>query len=227
VGTIGVVPAAGRATRLQPLRGSKEVVVVRGRPVMDFLLERMWAGGATEIRVVTRPDKQDVVEHARLCGAALILARPASVSESVLAGMQGLAADDVVLFGFPDTIWEPVDGFLPLVRSVQEGHPVALGLFLGREPQRSDVVTVDDRALVRTIDVKPERPRSHWVWGCAAARAGTLRGLESYAEPGDYFGELAGRGDVAGVRLSETFIDVGTPDALERLTRPRRSAEDR
>jgi hypothetical protein len=38
---VGVVPAAGYATRLQPLAGSKELLQVRGRPVIDYLLTRL------------------------------------------------------------------------------------------------------------------------------------------------------------------------------------------
>ncbi|HZB36129.1 MAG TPA: NTP transferase domain-containing protein [Gaiellaceae bacterium] len=54
---VGVVPAAGHATRLQPLEGSKELLEIGGRPVFDYLVERLRAGGAEEIRVVTRPEK--------------------------------------------------------------------------------------------------------------------------------------------------------------------------
>ena len=44
---IGVVPAAGYARRLQPLDRSKEVLEVKGRPVLDYLLDRMRAEGPT------------------------------------------------------------------------------------------------------------------------------------------------------------------------------------
>ncbi len=49
----GVVPAAGHAERLRGLiEGSKELVPVRGKPVVDALLERL--APADEIRVVVR-----------------------------------------------------------------------------------------------------------------------------------------------------------------------------
>jgi len=38
---VGVIPAAGHAIRLQPLSGSKELLEIGGRPVMDYLVERM------------------------------------------------------------------------------------------------------------------------------------------------------------------------------------------
>ena len=69
---VGIVPAAGYATRLQPLEGSKELLEVAGKPVMDHVLERMLAAGATELRIVTRPEKHDVIEHAATLGAAVV-----------------------------------------------------------------------------------------------------------------------------------------------------------
>ena len=60
---VGVIPAAGRATRLQPLSLSKEVQPISGRPVMDYLLKRLQRGGCAELRVVTRPEKLDVIEN--------------------------------------------------------------------------------------------------------------------------------------------------------------------
>ena len=48
---IGVLPAAGHATRLQPLEGSKEVLEIAGRPVIDFIVERMRRGGCEQLRI--------------------------------------------------------------------------------------------------------------------------------------------------------------------------------
>lgn len=45
---IGIVPAAGSATRLQPLEGSKELIRVHGRPVIDFLLDRLARAGVVK-----------------------------------------------------------------------------------------------------------------------------------------------------------------------------------
>jgi NDP-sugar pyrophosphorylase family protein len=182
---------------------------------MDYLLDRMRAGGCTEIRVVTRPEKQDVAAHARARGATVVLARPASVSESLLAGIEGLEPSVPVVFGFPDTLWEPLEGFARLLAKLEPGFEVALGIFRAEDPGRSDVVTLEgDR--VTAIDVKPDRPASDLVWGCAAARANVLRGLEGRVEPGHYFDDLARNHLVRAVRLEDPFVDIGTPEALHR-----------
>jgi glucose-1-phosphate thymidylyltransferase len=213
---VGLIPAAGHATRLGAIGASKEVLEVRGRPVMDGLVDRMRAAAPDALRVITRPEKVDVVEHARAQGAQVVLGHPPDVARSLLLGMRDLDDGDEVLVGFPDSLWEPRDGFERLVGLLREGgHDVALGLFRTAEPERSDVVALGPDGLVRGVQVKPPRPASDLIWGCCAARAGALRGLDGVAEPGVLLDRLAARRRVAGLFLSASWIDVGTPDALQ------------
>lgn len=169
---VGVIPAAGHATRLQLLSGSKEMLTIGGKPVMDHLVERMRAGGCIRLRVVTRPEKKDVIAHAAELGADVVLGHPATVSESFLAGMAGLGEDDIVLIGLPDTLWEPIDGFRPLVDAVREGSEVAVGLFRidAADLPRSDVVAFGVDGSIARIDIKPVEPASDWIWAAPPGR---------------------------------------------------------
>ena len=227
---VGVIPAAGYATRLQPLECSKEVLLVAGRPVMDHLVDRMRIGGCTRLRVVTRPEKDDVIAHAGELDAEVVLAYPKTVSESLLAGMVGSSAEDIVLIGFPDTLWEPQNGYQALVAAVQDGCDVALGLFqiAGTDLERSDsvVFAADDR--IAGIDVKPAKPRSDWIWGCAAARVRTWSGLHRAEWPGGYIDLLCREGRaVRGCKLSDVWLDIGTKDALQHALSDSRCREKR
>jgi glucose-1-phosphate thymidylyltransferase len=213
VAVVGLIPAAGLAERLQPLAGSKELLPVGGRPVMNVLVDRMRAA-ADDIVVVTRPEKRDVVEHAGELGLRVVEGRPATVSQSLLLGLREVGEDDEVLLGFPDTLWSPVDGFVQLLAAL-EGADVALGVFESEEPERSDVVVLDGRR-VEAVDVKPARPRSSLVWGCAAARRTALGGLERHDEPGFLFDELAREGRIHAVPFPGVMIDIGTNEALAR-----------
>ena len=214
---VGAIPAAGYGTRLRGhLDGSKELALVRGTPVIDYIAERMRIGGATELRVVTRPEKHDLVDHVTALGATVLLAHPDSVSSSMAIATAGLDDDDVVLLGFPDTVWAPVDGFRRLVDALDATCEAALGLFRipASELCRSDVV-VARNGWVERVHVKPTRPQSEWIWGCAAARAGALDGLAGHAWPGEHFDLLSrNRGRVRGLALSGSWLDIGTPEAL-------------
>jgi NDP-sugar pyrophosphorylase family protein len=220
---VGIVPAAGYATRLQPLQGSKELLPVAGKPVMDHVLERMLAAGCTELRIVTRPEKQDVIDHAATLGARVVTAYPETTSASFAAGLTGLAEDDIVLLGWPDTIWEPFDGYVPLVRDVEAGAEIALGLFRIHPDDlpRSDVIRFGPAGEVVAIDIKPAVPASEWIWGCATARCRALATLGEAEWPGSHFDAMLRAGlPVRSVRLSDRWLDIGTRDALDRLDDP-------
>jgi glucose-1-phosphate thymidylyltransferase len=207
---VGLIPAAGHAERLQPLPCSKEVYPVGGRPVMDYVVERLRAAHCRELRVVTRPDKKDVIEHARELGADLVMGTPQSLAASLALGLHGLSAVDIVLVGLPDTVWEPMDGFVQLLDRLEEGSDIVLGVFESDEPERSDVVVLDERGLVQRVHVKEADPPGNSVWGCFAARVGALAGLEHSPSPGHFFD---GR-EVAAVVLPGRMLDIGTPEAL-------------
>jgi glucose-1-phosphate thymidylyltransferase len=213
---VGVIPAAGYATRLQPLSCSKEMLQIRGRPVMDHVVERMRRIDC-ELRVVTRPEKEDVIAHAEELGATIVLAYPTTTSESFAAGMEDLAPDDIVLLGWPDTLWEPTDGYVRLMEAVEEGHEMALGLFQTPDLERSDVISFDESGRITGIHIKPADPPSSWIWGCAAARLRALSGLEREEWPGAFFNSLCQKGfELYALRLSDIWLDIGTKEALDR-----------
>jgi glucose-1-phosphate thymidylyltransferase len=213
---VGIVPAAGRAERLQPLEGSKEALAVRGRPLLEHLVERMRRAPCSELRVVTRSEKRDVIALALGLGADVIEGRPSTVAASILLGLEGLEPDDVALVGFPDTLWEPVDGYARLLERLRPPAEVVLGLFEFAEPERSDVVESGPAGVVARVRARPTSPSSNLVWGCLAARAGALADLAPGDEPGRHLDRLAREGRVAAVRLEGELVDIGTPASLSR-----------
>jgi glucose-1-phosphate thymidylyltransferase len=211
---IGVVPAAGHATRLGALDGSKELLEVGGVPVIEHLLRRLEAGGCTEIRLVTRPEKEDLRTAAERRGLRVVLGRPPHVGASVALGLEALAPDAVVALGFPDTIWEPLNGFALLRDALDADADAVLGLFETPDTVRSDVVVADAAGRVRELLVKPARPPSTRIWGCLVARAGALAGVDATAEMSHALGPAVAAGRVRSRLLSDRWIDVGVPEAL-------------
>jgi glucose-1-phosphate thymidylyltransferase len=205
----GIIPAAGYAARVQPLHCSKEVYPIRGRPVMDHLIERMRAAQCRDIRVVTRPDKVDVVRNSREQATTVVEGHPRSLAASIQLGLTGLADPYVVLLGFPDTIWEPPDGFATLLGAVERGWDAALGLFPVDDPETCDVVRCDAHDRVIAIEPRPARPSSNVIWGCAAIRLDLLRGWNGAVDPGIYLDSIAGSHRLIGIRLSDDFVDIG------------------
>ena len=214
---VGVIPAAGHAKRLQPLPSSKEVQPIGERPVMDYIIERLRRGGCEELRVVTRSEKRDVIENSKRHGAVVIEARPATPAASLLAGIAGLDDGDVVAFGYPDSIWEPEDGFRGLVDRVEAGIDLALGLFRTANVERPDVVEVaasEAGLAVTRIDVGSDAPPPHLIWGCGVARATVLRRLRDWDDPGALFSAICRELPVAAAVLSSSYVDIGTPSGM-------------
>src|SRR5581483_2107404 len=70
---LGIVPAAGAASRLQPLAFSKEMLPVgstfdergveRPKAVSEFLVERMISAGADRICFTISPEKTDIIPY--------------------------------------------------------------------------------------------------------------------------------------------------------------------
>src|SRR4051812_35732144 len=69
---LGIVPAAGTGSRIQPLACSKELLPVgswhdgqveRPRAVSEYLVERMVLAGARRICFVITPQKADIVAY--------------------------------------------------------------------------------------------------------------------------------------------------------------------
>lgn len=213
---MGIVPAAGYATRLGPISSAKEVIEVGGKPVIEYLVARMEAGGCTEIRVITRAEKEDVRQYATQRGLTVVLARPATLGASIAAGLAGCDRKALVALGYPDTLWEPLDGFAILRSLVRKGTDVALGLFDTPDAARSDVVLTDAHGRVTKILVKPARPPSTLIWGCLVARAGALSGIRGFAWPSEHLRPLIAAGRVEACYLSDSWLDIGTPEALRR-----------
>src|SRR5512138_2116089 len=169
----GIVPAAGTGSRIQPLAFSKELLPVgsrtengieRPRAVSEYLVERMILGGADRICFVISPGKSDIVEYfggevgpAHVCYA--VQPRPSGLCDALFRALPLVAPGDDVLVGLPDTVWFPEDALAALPRGL------SFLLFPVDRPELFDAVSTRADGTVVEIQVKHERPATHWVWG--------------------------------------------------------------
>jgi glucose-1-phosphate thymidylyltransferase len=62
-------------------------------------------------------------------------------------------------FGFPDIIFQPEDAFVQLLaRQASTKAGIVLGLFPTDQPQKVDMVDLDDDGRIRLIEIKPAHP---------------------------------------------------------------------
>jgi glucose-1-phosphate thymidylyltransferase len=225
---LGIVPAAGAASRLQPLAFSKEMLPVgsvvdehgieRPKAVSEYLVERMIQAGADRVCFVLAPEKTDIIPYYARHWAAprfcyTVQERPKGLCDALFRALSVMREDEDLLIGLPDTVWFPYDGFSRL-----PAQKLSFLLFPVQDPSRFDAVVTDGEA-VREIQVKAARPRSNWVWGAFRMSASTFRELHalwSEADRGDeYVGTLinaylARGGQALGIAAGERYFDVGT-----------------
>ena len=172
---IGVIAAAGRATRLAPLPCSKELMPIgvhrepaelRGRPkaVSQYLLEKMRAAGARRIFFVVRSGKFDIAGYygdgsrLGLSIAYLMMNEPWGPPFSA-AQAAPFVDGATVLFGFPDILIQPEDCFVRACDRLREtGADIVLGLFRGALTDALDLVRTDEQGRVVELVTKEERP---------------------------------------------------------------------
>src|SRR5215203_2703556 len=168
----GIIPAAGRGSRIQPLAFSKELLPVGSRTqdgierpcaVSEYLLERMIKGGADRICFVIGPGKSDIMEYfgdkyAGVPIAYVVQPRPGGLCDAVFRAVCVVAPGDEVIIGLPDTIWFPKAALTHLPPGI-----LSFLLFPVERPELFDAVVLNGEA-VQEIQVKRQDASSRWIW---------------------------------------------------------------
>jgi glucose-1-phosphate thymidylyltransferase len=224
----GIVPAAGRGSRIQPLAFSKELLPVGSRSetgverpcaVSEYLIERMILGGATKICFVISPGKSDIMQY---FGASfgstpivyVVQPQPAGLCDAVFSADPVIDRDDHVVVGLPDTVWFPDTGLAALPNDV-----LSFLLFPVERPEFFDAVVLDGGDRVLEIQVKQQDAASNWIWGAFKMPGGVFEALQRLWQQrehrDEYFGTLvnaclAGGGEAVGIKAGQAYVDVGT-----------------
>lgn len=223
----GIVPAAGRGSRIQPLAFSKELLPVGSRrddgtdrpcAVSEYLLERLILGGVDKICFVISPGKSDILEyfgdHYGSAQLAYVVQPDASgLCDAVFRASTVVGTQENVMVGLPDTVWFPKAA----LQSLSDAD-LSFLLFPVEHPEFFDAVVLDGDSVTE-IQVKQANATSRWIWGAFRMSARgfcELRALWNARERRDeYFGTLvnaylADGGHAVGIKAGESYVDVGT-----------------
>jgi glucose-1-phosphate thymidylyltransferase len=178
---VGLVPAGGRGSRIEPLPLSKELFPLgfctiagregpRPRVAAQYLLESLRMAGVDKIFVLMRKGKWDIPAY-RGDGCAwgvrlayLMLDQTPGVPFTVDAAYPYVHSSRVA-FGFPDIIHDPGTAHQRMVEHQERsGADVVLGLFPVHKCEKMDMVELDERGRVRGVVVKPARTKLRYTW---------------------------------------------------------------
>lgn len=234
---LGIIPAAGAGTRIQPLAFSKELLPVGGRldgslerprAVSEYLIERMTIAGADKICFVISAGKSDILEYyggGKVNSAEFIFVvqpQPAGLCDAIFHAASVVTPNESVAIGLPDTIWFPENGLAAL-----PDDELSFLLFPVEQPQFFDAVVTDGERVLE-IQVKQADARSHWIWGAFKMPGHIFHELHRLwierQRKDEYFGTLvnafiAKGGRVSGIRAGESYVDVGTLDGYRAAIR--------
>ena len=181
---IGLIPAAGKASRIQPLPCSKEllpvgfqtvgseqgVIALRPKAVSQYLMESMHHAGVRKAYIVLNRQKWDIPAYygpGTLTGidlAYVITDYPYGAPFSLKQAFP-FVSDATILFGFPDIRLTPVDAFTRLLERKSETRAdLVLGLFRAKDPSKMDMVRLDSHGDVTAVDIKPTRTTLTYTW---------------------------------------------------------------
>jgi glucose-1-phosphate thymidylyltransferase len=154
--------------------------------------------------------------------------------------------DAVIVFGFPDIIFEPEDAFIQLLnQQAATEADIVLGLFVADQPHKMDMVSLDEQGRPKQIVIKPRQTGLRHTWIIAvwtpvfthfmheylasvqAAGAPTQINDPAARPPELFVGDVIQAAIEAGLRVEKVFfpdghyIDIGTIDNLLKAIRDR------
>lgn len=238
---VALIPAAGSASRLPGISGSKEMLEVAESPtsarcpVLQHLLIRLAESGLHQIVLITSPDKLDILNYLGRAGAEppnvtveLIINSPSVIH--TLSSVAGRFGNDSILMALPDVLFRPGHA----ITDMQNAWPLCqadllLGLFPTERPEKSDIVDTDAVGGVVRIRVKESAAPNGYAWIMALWTPTFTHFLTKWlrnmppknSDP--QLGDVFNAAITAGLTIDTIkfptgrFLDIGTPDDLHRL----------
>ena len=243
VDALGLIPAAGRATRLGRLPCSKEVYPVGLAPervASSFALELLRRAGVARALVVLRDGKWDIPAYwldgsAAGVDLAYVVVDDSPSVPATLDCAYPFARGENIALVFPDIVVEPRDALARVLARLQAGRAeVVLGVVPTDRPDKADMVELDRRGCLKAITIKPARTRLSQTWAVAAWRPEFSDFLHRYLARLPRTGTEIHLSTVLTAALGEglrieaevfpagSHLDLGTPEDLERMLGRRR-----
>ena len=172
---VGLIPAAGIASRLGKLPSSKELLPVRDdsgkvKVVSENLIHYYRIAGIKEIFIVIRQGKWDIPEYygdGAEFGVHIgyLMMRHPYGTPFTLNQAYPFVKDKMVAMGFPDIIFKPEDAFKQLISRISENDAdIMLGIVPHKKAIKSDMVEFNENGSIRDIVIKQDRWDLKYSW---------------------------------------------------------------
>lgn len=215
----GIVLAGGAGTRLHPLTlaVSKQLLPVYDKPMIYYALSALMLAKIREILVITTPEDQGAFRRLLGDGSRIGLRlsyvaqpRPDGLAQAFLLGEEFLRGEPSALV-LGDNLFYGAGFTGLLARAHERTVGATLFAYAVADARRYGVVELDAAGRVRSLEEKPENPRSNLA----------VTGLYFYDGRASAFARTlapSARGELEITDLNRAYLDAGalTVDVLSR-----------
>ncbi|MGC4110522.1 MAG: glucose-1-phosphate thymidylyltransferase RfbA [Nocardioides sp.] len=166
----GIILAGGTGSRLYPvtLGVSKQLVPVYDKPLIYYPLTTLMLAGIREVLVITTPHDQDAFRRLLGDGSTFgieisyaVQPSPGGLAQALLIGEQHIGQEPVALVLGDNIFYGP--GLGHRLRRFEDLDGAAIFAYRVADPSAYGVVDFDDEGRARSLEEKPEHPRSHYA----------------------------------------------------------------